>query len=88
MRLLSHRCMATKWANLRWQNSGGKASENTAEEPSWRLRLLDDYLKGATYSPSGTNCFAVCAPVAPHCFNDNNNSVNYRQSVAVAHTNA
>ena len=82
MRLLSHTDTATGQVNMGYwkisQESGGKYC---IKGVGWSLELLDNYLKGATYGPSGTNGFAVCTPVALHRFDNGNNIVDYRQSI-------
>jgi len=82
MRLLSHTDTTTGQLNRGYrkisQESGRKYCIKVV---GWSLGFLDHYLKGATYGPSGTNEFAVCAPVALNSCNNGNNIVNYRQSI-------
>ena len=49
--------------------------------------LLKDYFKRAAYGTGGTNSFAVCTPVALHCFDNGYNIVNYHQAIALAYSN-
>ena len=82
MRLLSHTDMATGQGNMGYQKIGQESRRKYCiKVVSWSLGLLNDYLKGATYGPGGTNEFAVCTPVALHRFNNGNDIVNYRQSI-------
>ena len=82
MRLLSHTDMAMGQGNMGYQKIGQESRRKYCiKVVSWSLGLLNDYLKGATYSTSGTGEFAVCTPVALHCFNNGDNTVNYRQSI-------
>jgi hypothetical protein len=51
------------------------------------VSLLDDYFKGTTDGPGGTNSFAVCTPVALSGSNNDNNIVNYPQRFVTTHAN-
>ena len=55
---------------------------------AWFLRLLENYLKRASYGPSSANEFAVCTPVALHCFYNSNSTINYCEGMVVAYANA
>jgi hypothetical protein len=70
------------------RSSGAKAGKGYLKGLSLSLRLLHDYLKRAAYGPGATDRFTVCTPVALHRFNNRNNAVYYRQSIAATHVNA
>jgi len=55
---------------------------------AWFLRLLENYFKGASNGSGSANEFAVCTPVALHCFYDRDNIINYCQGIVTAHSNA